>query len=192
MICAADDSIMNGSTLLKTHLGDGRLHVCDDAVHALDSLLHLNARFALNLQHSSAGFLFFITQYLHHLLLGFPLDVQLNLLTSSLQLFHNLPTPIPTSDLALHLTNIGFNAVLHICILFCYQLALFTYLLIGSTRILRLEQTAEHSTCFSNPHYLKEVYSGYLDNHGQLSVHRLCSTPLLSNSSFRGRESHST
>ena len=119
MICADDDSTINGLTLLKTHLGDRRFHVCYDAVHALDSLLHLNARFALNLQHSSAGFLSLILQHLYHLLLGFPLDVQLNLLTSSLQLFHYRSTPIPTSDLALYFTNIGFNAVLHICVLFC-------------------------------------------------------------------------
>ena len=44
------------------------------------------------------------------------------------------------------------------------------YLLIGSTGILWLEQTAEHTTCFSNPHYLKEVYSDHLDNQGLLSV----------------------
>ena len=119
MICADDDSTKNGPTFLKTHLGDRRLHVCDDAVHAFDSLLHLNARFALNLQHSSAGLLSLILQHLHHLLLGFPLDVQLNLLTSSLQLFHYHSTPIPTSDLMLYFTNIGFNAVLHICVLFC-------------------------------------------------------------------------
>ena len=117
MSCADAYATRVHPTFLKTHLGNRRFHVCHDRIHALDSLLHLYARLALDLQHGRTRLLPMIAHTLHYLLLRFLLDFVVNTLATSLQLFDDLSNPIPTSNLMLYFTNIVLDAGLHIIVL---------------------------------------------------------------------------